>query len=453
MMLFSVDRYNFMTKYINRLKAHPLRLLLYLEWVLFSITLMGRFNAAKMHPNLMKLPMLSLFPQLNGNFSPLFFLCLITFIIIGLGQPSDKYWANIRYTVLGFVLIALTGITSGTHIHVLPPFLLIMVIRGCLSFKLPGSLVVAGISFFWFSSSLLLSVQHNLNRLNNIKQVPAIVTPGSKPIIIHQLYTNDEQFQGFLIDIAINSTLIFCLISLFVFLVVNALLSEYRSRQELRVVNQRLRKYALLIEDRAMLQERNRIAREIHDSLGHSLTAQNIQLANALLYLHSNLDRTESFLVEAKKLGSHALQDVRHSVATLRSDPLQGKSLSLAIAELVADLKYRTEIIYDCEINIPHRLTNEITTTVYRIVQEALTNIIKHSQALKVKISIQLVANDLEVLIKDNGKGFNPQENTTGFGLQGMRERATALGGKFNLVSLPGRGCQVIATIPFFDKL
>ena len=240
---------------------------------------------------------------------------------------------------------------------------------------------------------------------------------------------------------------------MFVFLLVNALLSEYNSCQELRVVNQRLRKYALLIEDRAMREERNRIAREIHDSLGHSLTAQNIQLANALLYLHSNLDRTESFLVEAKKLGSHALQDVRHSVATLRSDPLRGKSLSLAIAELVADLKYRTEIIYDCEINIPHQLPNEITTTVYRILQEALTNIIKHSQAIKVKISIQLVANDLEVLIKDNGKGFNPKENTTGFGLQGMRERATALGGQFNLVSLPGMGCQVIATIPFFDKL
>ncbi len=452
MMLFFFDRYNFMTKYINRLKAHPLRLLLYLEWSLFILTIMGRFNAAKLAPSPIKLPMLSLFPQLSANFSPLFILCAFAFIILGLWQPSGKYWVNIRYTVLGFVLIALTGITSGTTIHVLPPFLLIMVIRGCLSFKLPGSLVVAGISFFWFFISLFLSVQHNLNSLN-MQQVPAMITPGLKPKVIYQFYHNNDQFKGFIINIAINSAIFFCLISLFVFLLVNALLSEYRSRQELRVVNQRLRKYALLIEDRAMLQERNRIAREIHDSLGHSLTAQNIQLANALLYLHSNLDRTESFLVEAKKLSSHALQDVRHSVATLRSDPLQGKSLSLAIAELVADLKYRTEIIYDCEINIPHRLTNEITTTVYRIVQEALTNIIKHSQALKVKISIQLVANDLEVLIKDNGKGFNPQENTTGFGLQGMRERATALGGKFNLVSLPGRGCQVIATIPFFDKL
>ncbi|MDJ0634215.1 MAG: sensor histidine kinase [Xenococcaceae cyanobacterium MO_188.B29] len=436
-------------KYINRLKAHPLRLLLYLEWILFIITVVGRFNASRMSPP-PNLPLL--FPRVNVNFSSLSIVCAIAFLIVGLWQPKDKYWAKIFYIGLEFTLIGLIGITSDATIHVVRPLLLIMVIRGCLSFKLPGSLVVAGISFVCFLISLFLAVHNSLND-PNIQQVPAIVTPGLNPKIIYQLYSNEEQFKDLILNIAVNSTISFCLISVFVFLLVNALLSEYRSRQELRVVNQRLRKYALLIEDRAMLQERNRIAREIHDSLGHSLTAQNIQLANALLYLRSNLDRTESFLVEAKKLGSNALQDVRHSVATLRSDPLQGKSLSLAIAELVADLKYRTEIIYDCEINIPHQLPNEITTTVYRIVQEALTNIIKHSQAIKVKISIRLVANDLEVLIKDNGKGFNPEENTTGFGIQGMRERATALGGRFNLVSLPEMGCQVIATIPFFDKL
>ncbi|MEL6911344.1 MAG: histidine kinase [Cyanobacteria bacterium J06598_4] len=65
-----------------------------------------------------------------------------------------------------------------------------------------------------------------------------------------------------------------------------------------------------------MLQERNRIAREIHDSLGHSLAAQNIQLANALMYLNSNLKRAENFLLEAKQLASNALQEVRHSVST-----------------------------------------------------------------------------------------------------------------------------------------
>ena len=401
-----------------RLKAYPFRLLLYLEWVLFIFTILGKLRASQMPPSPVSMPLL--FPQLSANFSLLSILCAFAFLILGLWQPNGKYWTNIGYISLGFGLIGLTGITSGTAINVFPTFLLIMVIRGCLSFKLFGSLIVAGISFSWFLISLILAVQNSFNSLN-IQQVPAIISPGLKPKIIYQLYTNEEQFKALIIHIAINSTILFCLISLFVFLLVNALVSEYRSRQKLGLVNQQLREYALLIEDRAMLQERNRIAREIHDSLGHSLTAQNLQLANALLYLRSDLDRTETFLVEAKNLSSHALQDVRHSVSTLRSDPLQGKSLSLAIAELVADVQSRTEIVYHCETDIPDRLlSNEVTSTVYRIVQEALTNTIKHSQATKVKVSLQLVADELEVKIKDNGIGFNPQENTTGFGLQGM---------------------------------
>lgn len=434
-----------MVKYTNRLKANPLRLLFYLEWILFFITMMGQFNVLRIPIPPLRFPLF--LPNVSPSVSPLSVLCMISFITLGLWQPQEKYWSNISYIALGFTLIGLASITSNASFSIFPGLLLIMVIRGCLSFKLPGSIIVAGISFSGFLLSLLLAIKNSFARLN-IQQIPAIVTPGIKPEIIFQLYSNEEQLKALTINMAIHITVFFCMISLFVFLLVNALLSEYRSRQKLGVVNKQLREYALLIEDRAMLQERNRIAREIHDSLGHSLTAQNIQLANALLYLRSNLDNAENFLSEAKKLGSHALKEVRHSVATLRSDPLQGKLLTVAIAELMADLQYRTEIICHSQIEIPHQLPKEITTTVYRIVQEALTNMIKHSQATEVKISLQLIAKELKVQIKDNGKGFNPKENTTGFGIQGMRERTKALGGKFYLISLPEMGCQIIATIP-----
>ncbi|MDJ0569523.1 MAG: sensor histidine kinase [Pleurocapsa sp. MO_192.B19] len=441
-----------MMKYTNRLKAHPLRLLLYLEWILFIMSIIGQFRAMKMPVPPLGLP--PFFSELEPNFSPLSILCAIAFIVLGFWQPNSKYWANIGYIGLGFALIGLMWIIS-TNDRLFPPLLplmLIMVIRGCLNFKLPGSLIVAGISFTWFLVSLYLAVQNSFNRLN-IQQIPAIVTPGVKPEIIYQLYSNEEQLKAVILNMAMNITVLFCLITVFVFLLVNALMSEYRSRTKLGLINKQLREYALLVEDRAMLQERNRIAREIHDSLGHSLTAQNIQLANAMLYLRSNLDRTETFVSEAKKLGSHALKEVRHSVATLRSDPLQGKLLNVAIAELVKDLEYRTEITFHYQSDITYRLPQEITTTVYRIVQEALTNMIKHSQATDVKISLQLVANYLKVQVKDNGAGFDLRENTTGFGLQGMRERTTALGGKFNLVSTPGMGCQITAIIPLFGKL
>ena len=439
-----------MMKYINRLKANPLRLLLYLEWILFIISILGQFRFPNLPFPPIKVP--PLFPVVKPDLSFESFLLAIAFLGLGIYQPNDKHWQNIIYIGLGFVLIGLMGISSETNLRFFLPLLLIMVIRGCLTFKLFGSFIVAGISLSWILASLYLAVKNSFSNLN-VQQVPAIITPGIKPEIIYQLYSNKEQLKALIINMAINITILFCLITVFVFILVNALMSEYRSRQKLGTVNQQLREYALLIEDRAMLQERNRIAREIHDSLGHSLTAQNIQLANALLYLRSNLDRAESFLAEAKKLSSHALQDVRHSVATLRADPLRGKSLKIAIAELVKDLQYRTEISFHYHNDIPDRLYKEITSTVYRIVQEALTNMIKHSEATEVKISLQLVVNYLEVQVKDNGTGFDPQENTTGFGIQGMRERTTALGGKFNLVSLPGKGCHVTATIPLVDKL
>lgn len=439
-----------MMKYTNRLKANPLRLLLYLEWILFVISILGQFRFSNAPFPPIKVP--PLFPVVNPDLSLGSFLLAIAFLGLGIYQPNDQHWQNIIYIGLGFVLIGLMGVSSETNLRLFLPLLLIMVIRGCLTFKLFGSFIVAGISFSWFLASLYLVVKNSFSNLK-VDRVPAIITPGTKPEIIYQLYSNKEQLKALIINMAINITILYCLITAFVFILVNALMSEYRSRQKLGTVNQQLREYALLIEDRAMLQERNRIAREIHDSLGHSLTAQNIQLANALLYLHSNLDRAETFLAQAKKLGSHALQDVRHSVATLRADPLRGKLLNVAIAELVKDLEYRTEINFYYQSEIAELLSNEITSTVYRIVQEALTNMIKHSQATEVKISLQLIVNYLEVQIQDNGIGFDPQENTTGFGIQGMQERTTALGGNFKLISLPGKGCQINVIVPIVDKL
>ncbi|MGL5806710.1 MAG: sensor histidine kinase [Xenococcaceae cyanobacterium] len=430
-------------RYLIKRKTHPLRLLLYLEWILFGITIVTKFSFAKIPPHLPP------FPPFPAHFSPFSILSIIAFGLMGLWLPNNKYFAKILYIVLGFALIGIAAWVNARSFNVFPALLLIMVIRGCSIFKFTGSAIVAGLSFSTFVLSLAFSVQNGFDRLR-IRRVPTLIVPGLRPKILHQsgFDLNEEQLRNFVLNMALNSTVLFGLIAIFVLLLVNALLAEYRSRQELAIANEQLRNYALLIEDRAMLQERNRIAREIHDSLGHSLTAQSIQLANALLFLRSNFDKAQKFVREAKQLGAEALQQVRHSVATLRADPLQGKLLQVAIAELVTDLQRRTEIIPHCAIELPPVLPNEITVTVYRIVQEALTNIIKHSEATEVKISLKAIANSLEIFIKDNGNGFYPKENTTGFGLQGMRERTAGLGGTFSLSSSPLQGCQIIVKIP-----
>ncbi|MEC4987004.1 MAG: sensor histidine kinase, partial [Oscillatoria sp. PMC 1076.18] len=231
-------------------------------------------------------------------------------------------------------------------------------------------------------------------------------------------------------------------------LLVNALLKERQSQQKLTVAVTQLRDYALRIEDLATLQERNRIAREIHDSLGHFLTGLNIQLESAIKLQKTKPEQAQIFLLEAKSMGSNALRAVRQSVATLRSDPWLELSLADAIASLSDQFTRTTNIIPDCEIVVSQPLPIEIKIAVYRIIQESLTNICKYAQATKVEIKLQVRESNLFLIVKDNGCGFNPEENLTGFGLQGMRERTAALGGSIDIESQPHLGCKITVNIP-----
>ncbi len=121
-------------------------------------------------------------------------------------------------------------------------------------------------------------------------------------------------------------------------------------------------------------------------------------------------------------LVSNALKEVRKSIATLRVDPLVGLSLPEAIANLVEEFKRSSGILTILEINLQSTIKNEIKVAIYRIIQESLTNICKHSSATEVTIKIQIETN-LMLIIQDNGKGFKINQNTTGFGLQSMCDR------------------------------
>ena len=130
-------------------------------------------------------------------------------------------------------------------------------------------------------------------------------------------------------------------------------------------------------------------------------------------------------------------------MATLRNYPLKGRSLKIALEQLVEEFKRNSNIAIAFHLNLSASLSREVTTALYRIVQEALTNISKHSNATQVHLTLTEQNSHIYLQIKDNGKGFNPAENTTGFGLQGMRERTEALDGKFELISKPLQGCEI----------
>ena len=237
----------------------------------------------------------------------------------------------------------------------------------------------------------------------------------------------------------------------FLQLLIDTLLSEYRNRQRLSKANLQIRQYAAQIEEMATAQERNRIAQEIHDALGHSLTALNVHLEAVTKLWQIDPVEANLLLSEAQQLARVALTDVRQSVSSLRSDPLTGLSLKDAIATLLKDVERTGQIQIQTDLSLDFPLSTELKTAIYRILQEALTNIIKHASATIVQLEIQ-AQGQLQVTLQDNGIGFDQNQNTTGFGLHSMLERTLAQGGKFGLVTAPGQGCQITLSFPLDNR-
>ncbi|NEU71031.1 sensor histidine kinase [Hassallia byssoidea VB512170] len=390
-------------------KNHPFRFLLYLEWILLAFSAISAvlpFRSEKFQTN---------FPELTIS-------CLAIFGLMGLRLPTNNQRNKLLYTALEIILILITAFLGGGTARLFPFLNMIIVTRSCLIFQFPGRLVVASLSFIL----ILITVFQRFSRFP--------LPPKAQ-----------ERFWFLTFSFMVS----FGLALVFVLLLMNAVLSERQSREKLAIANEKLRQYALKIENQATLEERNRIAREIHDSLGHSLTALNLQLETALKLWQSNPSKAENFLARAKELGSKALQDVRQSVSTMRSHPLHSESLEQAIAVLAAIFYRSTSVAPICHIVIAYPLPPEVSTAVYRIIQESLTNISKYANATEVKIQLTTTTTNINLIIEDNGRGFDVEQNTTGFGLQSMRDRTLAVGGEFQINSAPGLGCKITVDIPF----
>jgi signal transduction histidine kinase len=398
----------------SRLSNHSFRLILYLEWILLGLAFLLEIRPARF--------------GIDATAQMFVILVLIGFGLMGLKLPIGKTRHKILYTALEFGLLVVTFLLD-RRTGFFPLLGLIIAIRSCLIFPQAGRLIVAGLVFI--SSILMLF-------LGMPPPPPMRPKPGM----------DSESIANTILTLNINTAITFGLTLLFILMLVNALLAERESREKLLLANDQLRQYALRIEDQATLQERNRIAREIHDALGHALTAQSIQLENALLFLPPEAEKTKSFLQESQRLGASALQEVRRSIATLRSNPLQGRSLEAAIAKAITEFQATTGITPHATLQLSQPIPPEISTALYRIIQESLTNIAKHSAATQVSIHLQQSKHLIHLQIVDNGQGFEPERNTTGFGLQGMRERTMALGGQFRLSSQPGAGCRITIAIP-----
>jgi signal transduction histidine kinase len=358
--------------------------------------------------------------------------CIVGFGLMGLRLPVGKLSTRIGFVLLEVGLIGLASWGGLREMRLFSFLYVVLVLRSCLMFALPGRLVTTGLAYGLF----LLMLAQRLAELAD--RIPLGARDRLRPPV-----------WGF----AVSSALLLGLTMLFLLLLVNALLTERQSRQTLATANAQLRHYALRVEKLAMAQERNRIAREIHDSLGHSLTALNLQLEGALKLWQGDPQRAYQFLQEAKRLGSIALKDVRQSVTAMRADPLQQQSLETAITDLAHTVQQATGVCPTCHVHLDQALPPEVSTSLYRIVQEAFTNICKYARPSQVCLDLQDTSGALHLLIQDDGVGFDLAQNRTGFGLQSMRERAEALGGTFEVQTAPGQGCTLTVHITLERRL
>jgi signal transduction histidine kinase len=421
---------------------HPFPLLLYLEWILLGIALLMAFSTP--FPIGHRRPRVwQAFDQLGGMepFPLGVLLCIVAIGILGLRLPIQQArMGKIVFTASNLGLSWLAAFFGAQGSNSFSALLLVVVIRSSLLFPWRERFFVALLAFGSFILKLLLGIRY-------FYALGILPPERLRPMPLGNRFS-PEQVQSAIFNLTLNSTLLFGLVLVFVLLMVGAILTERQSRDNLALANDRLRRYALLVENQATLQERNRIAREIHDSVGHALTAQSIQLENVAMWLDDNRPRACDHLQKARNLGKEALQNVRQSVATLRQSPLQEKSLPDALKLLVQDFERTTGIQTQIQVQYTQSLPTEVAIALYRITQEAMTNIAKHSQATQVSLNLQANSKALEFSLEDNGQGFTPALNTTGFGLQSMRERTEALGGIFEITSQPSQGCRIHVTFP-----
>lgn len=205
----------------------------------------------------------------------------------------------------------------------------------------------------------------------------------------------------------------------------------------------------------ATLTERNRLARELHDTIAQGLTAVTMQLEAAQRVFERDLTRARGRIGRAHELARETLEDVRRSVWTLASPLIDGHTLNAALEELTQRFAARTGISAAYRHSGPSiTLDHAAATQVLRIAQEALQNVEKHARATRVSVGSETTAQGVRVWVRDNGVGFDPDQPAQnggangGFGLTSLRERARLAGGMLQVESQPGAGTDVTVSIP-----
>lgn len=233
-----------------------------------------------------------------------------------------------------------------------------------------------------------------------------------------------------------------------------------RSRDELGQLSRELNDMAAqldtLIQARgelATLEARNRFARDLHDSVKQQVFATSLQIAAARALISKDTDSAEAHLAQADELVRAAQKELNVLISEMRPAALEGKGLAAALREYTARWSEGAEIPSDFHVQGERETPLETEQAIFRVAQEALANVAKHSGATHAEVDLIFTADTLTLRVADDGRGFDTSQSPGGgFGLQSMRERLTRLGGSVNVESAPGKGTRVTCVCPLNER-
>lgn len=392
----------------NRLQffhKHLFRRVLLLEWALLGVcVLMESLALATAPPN-------PTAPDLRVSMLLLAIVWVLSFFL----PLRAHYWDRICYLMLELVLLSASA-GAGLARFVFPLYM-IVIAKACLILDQRGFIIIF---------------------------VAALVTQllcGAYKITLDQPQLLNLPIRASAVFTLTIGSIVWTYASITLMVIVALLTRSLVSEQKSRLETERLSEE---VETLATELERTRIAREIHDSLGHTLTSLNIQLDVARRLTERDPVQSKEALETAKELATQSLTDVRMAVQSIRNADFNLRS---SISSLVKEVSERNALAVDAKISVED-LPSAVSFQLFRVVQECLTNILKHANATKVTIEIENKGNSVELNVVDDGRGLQPEYINVGYGIRGMQERVESMNGSVAIHTGPEHGTRIQVIIP-----
>jgi len=243
--------------------------------------------------------------------------------------------------------------------------------------------------------------------------------------------------------ITLIRTVSFLVIGIFI----QYLMARLRAQQDsLQQANIQLRHHASTLENLTISRERNRMARELHDTLAHTLSALSVQLETVKAYWDVEPDNAQNLLDQSLTATRSGLDETRRALKALRASPLEDLGLVLGIQKLAESARDRANLKLELTLPMqPPILSPDLEQCIYRVTQEAIENVVHHANAQKLTVTLNFNWDGVFLMVQDNGLGFKPGKNNFPghFGLSGMRERAQLVGGELTIDSYSQKGTTI----------